>query len=163
MCEYCGCQSLQTIDELTREHDAALDHVRSARAAAGAGDLAAAVAACVALELLLGPHTAVEEEAVFPALADEHPDHVATLVREHRLVHTALAEMSAAEGDAGWEPRLLAALDVLRQHIAKEQDGLFPAALISLSTADWERAEDVRRRVGSALDTVTPAAVTRPP
>lgn len=156
MCEHCGCQSLQTIHELTREHDAALDHVRAARAAAGAGDLAGAVTACAALERLLGPHTAVEEEAVFPALAGEHPEHVATLVHEHRLVHAALAEMSTAAAE-GWEPRLLAALDVLRRHIAKEQDGLFPAALISLSTADWERAEDVRRRVGSDLATVTPA------
>ena len=156
MCEHCGCQSLQTIDELTREHDAALDHVRAARAAAGVGDLAGAVTACAALEQLLGPHTAVEEEAVFPALAGEHPEHVATLVHEHRLVHATLAEMSTAAAE-GWEPRLLAALDVLRRHIAKEQDGLFPAALISLSTADWERAEDVRRRVGSDLATVAPA------
>lgn len=157
MCEHCGCQSLQTIHELTREHDAALDHVRAARAAAGTGDLAGAVTACAALERLLGPHTAVEEEAVFPALAGEHPDHVATLVHEHRLVDAALAEVLTAAGGAGWEPGLLAALDVLRRHIAKEQDGLFPAALISLSTEDWERAEEVRRRVGSPLATVTPA------
>jgi len=148
MCEHCGCQALQTIDELTREHDAALGYVRTAELAAAAGDLAGALAACAALDLLLVPHTAVEEEGVFPALAREYPAHVAGLVAEHRLVHGALAEL-AAGADDDWAQQLVDALAVLRTHIAKEQDGLFPASLTSLTTADWEQAEQVRRRVGS--------------
>ena len=150
MCEYCGCQALQTIDELTREHDAALEHVRNAEHAAAAGDLPATLAACAALDLLLVPHTAVEEEAVFPALAREYPAHVAVLVDEHRIVHGALAELAAGPTGA-WAQRLGNALAVLRAHIAKEQDGLFPASLTSLTTADWEQAESVRRRVGSTV------------
>ena len=150
MCEHCGCQALQTIDELTREHDAALEHVRNAEHASAAGDLPATLAACAALDLLLAPHTAVEEEAVFPALAREYPAHVAGLVDEHRIVHDALAELAAGPSDA-WAQRLGDALAVLRAHIAKEQDGLFPASLTSLTTADWEQAERVRRRVGSTV------------
>jgi hypothetical protein len=149
MCEHCGCQALQTIDELTREHDAVLGHVRTAELAAAAGDLPGAVAACCALDRLLVPHSAVEEEGVFPALAREYPEHVAGLVDEHRVVHGALAEVAAAGADDLWAPGLLHALAVLRAHIAKEQDGLFPASLSSLTTADWESAERVRRRVGS--------------
>lgn len=150
MCEYCGCQSLRTIDELTREHDAALEHVRNAERAAAAGDLPAALADAAALQLLLAPHTAVEEEAVFPALAREHPEHVAVLVDEHRIVHAALADLAAGTDD-DWAQQLIGALAVLRTHIAKEQDGLFPASLSSLTTADWELAECVRIRVGSTV------------
>lgn len=150
MCEHCGCQALQTIDELTREHDAALGHVRTAELAATAGDLAGARSACAALDGLLVPHTAVEEEGVFPALAREYPGHVAGLVDEHRLVHGALAELATSAED-DWATRLADALAVLRAHIAKEQDGLFPASLTSLTTGDWEQAESVRRRVGSTV------------
>ena len=43
------------------------------------------------------------------------------------------------------------ALQLLREHILKEQDGVFPAALASLGTADWAASEAVRARVGSLL------------
>ena len=72
------------------------------------------------------------------------------LVDEHRIVHAALAEVATGVS-AAWAQRLGDALDVLRAHIAKEQDGLFPASLTSLTTADWEQAERVRRRVGSTV------------
>jgi hypothetical protein len=35
-------------------------------------------------------------------------------------------------------------LYLLREHILKEQDGVFPAALISLGPDDWERIGQVR-------------------
>jgi len=47
--------------------------------------------------------------------------------------------------------RLVEALALLREHIFKEQEGVFPAALASLETADWEAAEAVRSRVGTLL------------
>jgi hypothetical protein len=40
---------------------------------------------------------------------------------------------------------------VLRQHILKEQDGVFPAALANLATSDWEAVEKLRAQAGSAL------------
>lgn len=158
MCEYCGCQAIRSVEELTREHDAALVDVRAGEKAAADGDRPDAARAAVRLLEILGPHTAVEEQALFPAMAREHPDHVATLAVEHALVHAALAE-TALGGSAGpgWERPFLDALDVLREHILKEQDGLFPAALTSLSSDDWEAVEQVRARVGTAL---TPAPVS---
>ncbi|MFF9404933.1 hypothetical protein ACF1B0_05245 [Streptomyces anandii] len=36
---------------------------------------------------------------------------------------------------------------MLRDHILKEQDGVFPAALPLLGTEQWETAEAVRARV----------------
>ena len=80
MCEDCGCQAVPSIEELTREHDVVLDHVRTATLAAGVSDVGSAVQTCAALSRLLGPHTAVEEQALFPPMAREHPAHVATLV-----------------------------------------------------------------------------------
>lgn len=150
MCEYCGCRSLASIEELTREHDRALEHISTARTAARDHDLDLARTACAELTALLAPHTAVEEEALFPAMAREHPAHVDRLQREHVHVHAVLDELSGAVRD-GWPARLHEAMHVLREHIAKEQDGLFPAALTSLGSDDWEAVEAVRARVGSGL------------
>jgi hypothetical protein len=44
-------------------------------------------------------------------------------------------------------------LAVLREHIFKEQDGVFPAALASLRTSDWEAVEAARAQAGSLLPT----------
>ena len=98
------------------------------------------------------PHTRVEEDGLFPPMADEFPDHVEALRAEHARIEDVLTE--SAEGtpvDPVWPVRLSAALHTLRDHILKEQDGLFPAALASLGPADWEGVDEARRRVGSAL------------
>ena len=150
MCEYCGCQAL-AIEELTREHDAALDLMRTARTATVQGDLPAVRGACHELLLLLAPHNAVEEQALFVAMHEENPEHVDLLLSEHRLVHAVLNELAHETPGGDWAQRLTEALHALREHIAKEQDGLFPAALTTLTTAQWEAAERVRSIVGSVL------------
>ncbi|MDF2143414.1 hemerythrin domain-containing protein [Knoellia sp. p5-6-4] len=135
MCEYCGCQQVAAIGELTREHDV---------------DGAAKTARRIAE--ILQPHTAVEEHGLFPAMSEEFPEHVDALEREHRVVEAVLAEAATATPtDPTWPQRLLAALDLLRKHILKEQDGMFPASLAVLDTEGWERVEAVRRQVGSAV------------
>lgn len=155
MCEYCGCQqSIQAIADLTIEHDAVVARMRDVRDAVEVGDLAAAAERARGIAALLGPHTAVEEEGLFPALAAEFPDHVERLESEHRLVESVLGE--AAHGvpsDPSWPQRLLDALVVLRNHILAEQDGVFPAALASLVPADWDAVDAVRARVGSPMTT----------
>ncbi|WP_245687099.1 hypothetical protein [Streptacidiphilus griseoplanus] len=40
---------------------------------------------------------------------------------------------------------------MLRDHILKEQDGVFPAALANLDTEEWEAVEKVRAEAGTAL------------
>jgi hypothetical protein len=44
---------------------------------------------------------------------------------------------------------LLDTLEMLREHILKEQDGVFPAALAGLRNEDWQAVDAVRARVGS--------------
>ncbi len=149
MCEYCGCQALSSIDELTREHDEVVNLIGEVRRAA---DRATMADLCRRVAALLGPHTEVEEHGLFPALAADFPDHVAALAAEHRRIEAVLGEAAAGTPtDPAWPARLVDVLDMLREHILKEQDGLFPAALATLRTADWEAVEAVRARVGTLL------------
>jgi len=145
MCEYCGCQALPAIAELTREHDLARTLVRSARAALACGEVGEARRICLELSVLLGPHTAVEEEALFPAMAQEFPDQIAALIEDHAMIDAALAE--AADGNLpaeGWALRVDAALALLPGHILREQDGVFPAALTTLTPAQWDTLDQAR-------------------
>jgi hemerythrin-like domain-containing protein len=108
------------------------------------------------MAVALGPHTIVEEQGLFPAMASDFPSHVAVLTEEHRTVEAVLAD--AREGrcplDPTWPQRLLDVLVLLREHILKEQDGVFPAALSTLSTAQWERMDAIR--AGLTLGPSTP-------
>ncbi|MGW3044747.1 hemerythrin domain-containing protein [Kitasatospora sp. NPDC001159] len=152
MCEYCGCQSLATIRELTDEHEAVVNLIGAVRAAHRDGDVSRMAEAARRITAILGPHTEVEEHGLFPALAGEFPDHIAVLEAEHRRIEAVLGEAAAVlPPDPTWPQRLLDVLGLLREHILKEQDGVFPAALASLSPDQWAAAEAVRERVGSAL------------
>jgi hemerythrin-like domain-containing protein len=152
VCEYCGCQDLVTIAELTAEHDVLVNLSGQARRALLAGDLDAAAELTRAMATVLAPHTSVEEEALFPAMAAEFSDHVHGLLSEHRLIEGVLGESAQrTPDDPGWPGRLENALEVLREHIIKEQDGLFPAALVALDPAHWDQVEAVRARVGTGL------------
>ena len=106
---------------------------------------------CGELLRLLEPHNKVEEQALFLAMREEYPDHVNVLLGEHALVHAVLLDVEAGSPAGDWRHRLGEALHTLREHIAKEQDGLFPAALSTLTTDQWETAERVRAEVGSPL------------
>ena len=149
MCEYCGCQSLPAIAELTREHDLVVNLIADLK---GAGDIARMAELARQVAAILGPHTWVEEQGLFPALAHDFPDHLTALEAEHRRVEEVLAE--AADGtpiDSTWPDRLMDTMRMLREHILKEQDGVFPAALTTLRTADWEAIDAVRALVGTLL------------
>ncbi|MFF7646094.1 hemerythrin domain-containing protein [Streptomyces canus] len=153
MCEYCGCQSLASIDELTREHDEVVRLISRLRSAQQSGDVARMAELAREIAAVLGPHTQVEEHGLFPAMAEDFPEQIAALEAEHRRIEVVLAE--AADGttptDPAWPDRLMDAMAMLRDHILKEQDGVFPAALAGLSTEEWEYVEATRARAGSAL------------
>jgi hemerythrin-like domain-containing protein len=153
VCEYCGCQSLASIDELTREHDEVvrlISHLRPAHQEGGVARMAEVARQIVAV---LGPHTQVEEHGLFPALAGDFPDQIAALEAEHRRIESVLDQAAdgATPSDPAWPERLMEAMALLRDHILKEQDGVFPAALANLSTEEWEAVEAVRTEAGGAL------------
>jgi hemerythrin-like domain-containing protein len=153
VCEYCGCQSLASIDELTREHDEVIRLISHLRSAHQKGDVARMIQFVREIATVLGPHTRVEEHGLFPALAGDFPEQIAALEAEHRRIEAVLDEAGdgAALPDAAWPDRLMEAMAVLRDHILKEQDGVFPAALANLSTEEWEAVETARSEAGGAL------------
>jgi hypothetical protein len=134
MCEYCGCQAVTAIDNLTREHDLVVNLIGEVRAAHVASDTARMAELARQITAILQPHTQVEEQGLFPALAADFPDHVAALRADHRRIEAVLGEAAAATpADPNWPGRFIEALDLLREHILKEQDGVFPAALANLN------------------------------
>lgn len=158
MCEYCGCQELTPIDELTREHDQVLALIADVRVASRSADIPRLASLARQIAAVLAPHTQVEEQGLFPPLAADFPEQIALLEAEHREVETVLGEAAdAVPADPAWPARLEDALAVLRGHIRKEQDGVFPAALATLRVADWDSVEAARARAGG----LSPAPPTR--
>jgi hemerythrin-like domain-containing protein len=147
MCEYCGCQQISTIADLTREHDDLVTQMSIARNHLSADRTDETAAVCRDMLDVLGLHTQVEEEGLFPLLTDEFPDHVLGLRAEHTRIEGVLSEAADhTPTDPSWPDRLLATFHLLREHILKEQDGMFPAALIALDGQQWEQVEAVRSR-----------------
>jgi len=155
MCEYCGCQQIAVIDELTREHDAVVALISQVQSSLAGQRLEDAAQCCAQISCLLGPHTVVEEQGLFPEMAGDFPDHIEVLRSEHREIERVLGE--ATDGppdDPTWPDRLLGTLFLLREHILKEQDGVFPAALAALDADQWERIEAVRAQFSTASTTL---------
>ena len=152
MCEYCGCQEIAAIGELTREHEAVVAEIAEVRSFLRDDNVEGAAKTARRIAEILEPHTAVEEGGLFPLMAEEFPDHIEALEREHRLVEAVLAEAAShTPSDPSWPARLTSALEVLRDHILKEQDGVFPASLSVLDTEGWEQVDAVRARAGSGI------------
>ena len=109
MCEYCGCQSVPAIAELTAEHDQIREVARDLDAVAQRQDLPVAVELAGRLLTLLASHTAVEERGLFPAMAGEFGAHVASLADDHRRIERVLGDLAAdlatAAGAAPAQPR----------------------------------------------------------
>jgi hemerythrin-like domain-containing protein len=151
MCEYCGCQQVDAIAELTAEHDRLRDLGRDLSVAANRGDPAAARTAASAMRALLEQHTYVEERGLFPLLAGEFGPQLQALVDEHHAIEAVLADLAAGTPEPGWRHATHLALAHLFDHILKEQDGVFPAALATLTPAEWDAVDAARRAARSPI------------
>jgi hemerythrin-like domain-containing protein len=140
------------IDDLTREHDMVVNLIGEVRAAHAATDTARVAELARQITSVLEPHTHVEEHGLFPVLAADFPDQVAALRADHRHIEAVLGEAAGgAPADPTWPGRLVETLDLLREHILKEQDGVFPAALANLNPEDWDAIDTIRATVGTLL------------
>jgi iron-sulfur cluster repair protein YtfE (RIC family) len=88
----------------------------------------------------LRAHWRGEERGLFAVMSEsaDFADYIADLEREHRELDALLSRVdltSDADRDA-----LREAAAALLPHIAKEEDGLFPASLVELSGEEWDRA-----------------------
>jgi hypothetical protein len=149
--EHCGRQARAAIDALIREHEEVLALVSDVRAARLSGDLLRQAELACQIAIVLEPHRIVEESGLFPALAADYPDPIGLLEAEHRKIEAPLAEAVRAMSrgpafpvDPAWPDRLTRALALLRDHIFKEQDTVFPVALAILGTADWDAIDAIR-------------------
>ena len=159
MCEYCGCQQITVISELTAEHDRLRELGHDLATAASRSDLAGARPLAAEMRKVLGPHTAVEEDGLFPALSEDFGDPIGRLVDEHRTIDAtlgALADLAEPDGWPTWAAEVERTLHDLFEHILKEQDGVFPAALSMLSPAEWDAVAAARKNNPAS----TSAAVT---
>src|SRR5918911_4203288 len=96
MCEYCGCQSVRAVELLTSEHDAVVNLIGEVQRALATGHLDEAAEGTRSIGAILAPHTRVEEDALFPPMADDFPDHVEALRAEHTQIEGVLAESADA-------------------------------------------------------------------
>ena len=127
------------IGRFSDEHVEIINAVGELRRSVAKGDVAAARTAIDVLRQLLDPHTLSEERSLFAELRDdpEFTEHVDLLCAEHRDIDSALDV--AAGGDLSGVVDLE---NLLRRHIDKEENGLFPAAAIALDGPAWERVVD---------------------
>ncbi|HET6966691.1 MAG TPA: hemerythrin domain-containing protein [Ornithinibacter sp.] len=136
MCGYCGCESIDVIGRFMREHVAVINATGDLRRACATTDLAAVHGAVAALGALLDPHTAAEEVGLFAVLAEdpEFADHVRRLCAEHVVLGELLGRVDRGEHD------LFPLLErALREHIDREENGLFPAAAVAFAGPEWGR------------------------
>ena len=124
------------IARYSAEHDEIVNAMGILRRTASAGDRDGARVAVGDLAGLLEPHTSSEERSLFAELRRdaEFTAHVDGLCAEHREIDAILARV--VEGDLAAAGMLE---DILRRHIDKEENGLFPAAVIALDGPAWER------------------------
>ena len=138
MCDHCGCREIAPIRQLMKEHEWLHERVHYVRAALWRGDETTARSLFAGLVGVLDSHTLAEERGLFAAMRrhEEYADHIDTLDAEHAWLR-AETERAATEADA-WTTRVASMLDMLNEHINKEEYGVFPAALASLTVAEWE-------------------------
>lgn len=136
MCGYCGCESVEVIGRFMREHVDIINATGDLRRSAEADDPARVRAAATTLRGLLDPHTVAEETGLFAVLAEdlEFTDHVHGLCGEHLTLGQLLDRIEAGSHDLFPDFEQL-----LRAHIDREENGLFPAAAIAFAGPEWER------------------------
>ncbi|MFD0256885.1 hemerythrin domain-containing protein [Kitasatospora indigofera] len=140
MCHYCGCREIPLIKDFIAEHESATN---LAGGIIHALDHDQAHTVRPQLETLareLASHWRGEETGLFAVMRGnpEFTDYIGQLEAEHRELAELMATVDLTL--SGDRTELAAALGALHQHIAKEEDGLFPASLIALTAEDWDRS-----------------------
>lgn len=140
MCSYCGCRSIGIIGRFSTEHDELINATGLLRRAVAAGRTDEVVALVDDVARLLRPHTDAEEVGLFAVLRREEDftGHIDTLCSEHVGLDDLLTRVRAGETE------LVDRFDTeLRAHIQREENGLFPASLITLGGAEWDEVDEL--------------------
>jgi len=112
------------------------------------GDLSVVPEICAALE----EHARIEEDVFYPAVRDEVPEEVSTILEsleEHLIVKRLVAELSQMQrDDDAYEAKATVLAENVRHHVREEEDELFPVVRSALGRKRLvELAEEMRRDV----------------
>jgi len=122
------------------EHERATNYGGEAVRALDRGDHGRARELLAAMAEELRSHWLGEENGLFAVMGtdDLYAEHIAPLVREHRELEALLGSLDLSVPDD--RDRVRKAVFELYDHIAKEEDGLFPASLTALDGDEWDAA-----------------------
>lgn len=126
------------IRDYIAEHERATNLGGDAVRAIDRGDVAKAHELLGAMGAELRSHWQGEEEGLFAVLGRDElfAEHIGPLVQEHRELEGLLRTVDLS--DPADQQRVRSAVYELHAHIAKEEDGLFPASLTALSGDEWD-------------------------
>lgn len=137
---------MNAIRVLTEEHQKLMPFLNQLRRAADQGDdgqLSQALKASrTALNEDLDHHIALEDDTVFPRIAQHlSPDMVLAFIEDHRQIQSARTKLYTASGE---DRRSLALTleELLQDHLAREENMLFPAAENAMSQDELEIETD---------------------
>lgn len=138
MCEYCGCRDIPLIGRLSEEHYQAVDALGVLRRVIDADDPPGVGRAVERLRDELITHNESEEAGLFHELAkDEYfAPTVAELMTQHRNFRTLLDRIDGGDWAAYSELE-----EMLRNHIDREENGLFPATAVAVDGDTWEEID----------------------
>lgn len=130
------------------EHEHLVNFTGDLYRARESGDPATVAKALEQLDALLHPHTHAEERGLFTVLRrnPEFTDHVDGLCAEHAGLGAMADEIRG--GDFEVIDKFIAAL---RDHMDKEDNGLFPAAAIEFESPDWEDVVELTESADTSL------------
>jgi hemerythrin-like domain-containing protein len=139
------------------EHTALVDQAQTVRQALSAGDPAAAMSRLTALVAHLDRHVQREEDGIFRAMrgTGEFTDEVDQLEAEHRDFASTIARLDA--GAPGFGATVTTLLDDLDQHVEREDLGIFPVSVVTLSAKGWAIVDKAHSRSPSFLLDPTPS------
>ncbi|MER5884073.1 hemerythrin domain-containing protein [Streptomyces sp. NPDC001941] len=137
MCHYCGCRDIPLIKEFIAEHESVTDLAGDAVRALERDDTVRAAELLRRMAGELDVHWRGEENGLFAVMRrdEEYRAYIEALEVEHRELAELLATVDLADADD--RAKVVAAVDELHHHIAKEEDGLFPASLTALTGEEW--------------------------
>ena len=140
MCHYCGCREIPLLRDYIAEHERAMNRGGDAVRALDRGEHERAGELLAAMAEELWSHWRGEENGLFAVMGRDqlYADYIAALVREHRELEALLESVDLS--DSHDRDRVRRAVFDLHEHIAKEEDGLFPASLIRLDGDEWDAA-----------------------
>ena len=138
MCHYCGCRDMPLIRDYIAEHERAINLGGDAVRAIDRGEPDKAVELLDAMGAELRTHWQGEENGLFAVMGSDElfAEHIGPLVREHRELEMLLDGLDLS--DPVDRDRIRTAVFDLHEHIAKEEDGLFPASLTALAGDEWD-------------------------